>query len=183
MKICTKCGEEKAPGEFHKDAVRKDGLRGTCKACVSITSVAYSNRNKEALSVKNAKYRAENREELAKKRLALDRTPAGKARKARENKKYQATEGGKAVRNKAVARWTEKNPEEVKARQMVQSAVRAKRMPPASFFFCNTDCGEMALDYHHFMGTDEKNWYDVVPLCRKCHKAEHRRLDTTSRGG
>lgn len=33
MKLCTKCGEEKPTGEFHKDKTRKDGLYIFCKIC------------------------------------------------------------------------------------------------------------------------------------------------------
>ena len=33
MKICTKCGEEKALEMFHKHTSSKDGLRPDCKSC------------------------------------------------------------------------------------------------------------------------------------------------------
>jgi len=34
-KVCSKCGEEKLFEEFHKDKSKKNGLRSSCKACVS----------------------------------------------------------------------------------------------------------------------------------------------------
>lgn len=33
MKRCSKCGEVKERGEFHRDRARKDGARGDCKDC------------------------------------------------------------------------------------------------------------------------------------------------------
>jgi hypothetical protein len=33
-KICSKCGEEKLVGEFHKRKASRDGLEGKCKPCV-----------------------------------------------------------------------------------------------------------------------------------------------------
>jgi len=172
MKACKKCGEEKALNEFRKNPVGADGLRTICRACDNVAAKAYAADHKEEKSAYNAKYAAENREEIAAKRYVRDQLPASKARKAKEDKKYSQSEKGKVARVKANAKWVEENPEAKKAQQMVQSAVRRGDIPPASMFFCNTDCGQMAVDYHHFMGTDEKNWYDIVPLCRKCHRAE-----------
>ena len=40
MKICTKCGIEKAKGEFHKQTKCRDGLRTACKACGKVYGAA-----------------------------------------------------------------------------------------------------------------------------------------------
>jgi hypothetical protein len=37
LKFCTKCGEDKSPGEFGKDSSKPDGLRSWCKRCRKTT--------------------------------------------------------------------------------------------------------------------------------------------------
>ena len=39
-KRCTKCGETKPPGEFHRDSKRPDGLWTHCKSCRKVTGRA-----------------------------------------------------------------------------------------------------------------------------------------------
>ena len=88
MKTCKKCDEEKAPGEFRKNPTGADGLRTVCRACDSAYTKAYDANHKEEKSAYNAKYAAENREEIAAKRYQRDQLPASKARKAKEDRKY-----------------------------------------------------------------------------------------------
>lgn len=45
MKKCTKCKQEKALDEFHKNATNKDGLHGECKVCTRSRVKARSDRN------------------------------------------------------------------------------------------------------------------------------------------
>ena len=59
-----------------------------------------------------------------------------------------------------------------KARMAVGHSVEAGQTPPASFFQCNTQCGEMAEEWHHFAGYEEKHWFFILPLCKSCHKEE-----------
>ena len=61
------------------------------------------------------------------------------------------------------------NPEKVKARALVNQKVRFNRIPKASDLICNS-CGNKAKQYHHHMGYDWKNRYNVIPVCVPCHK-------------
>jgi hypothetical protein len=62
-------------------------------------------------------------------------------------------------------------PEKVRARALVNQRVRFGRMPRASSLQCEK-CGNSAHHYHHHKGYVKPHVYDVVPLCRTCHKAE-----------
>jgi len=59
-------------------------------------------------------------------------------------------------------------PEKVKARALVNQRVRFKRMPKASSLNCFS-CGKQAKHYHHHMGYEWENRYNVVPVCLACH--------------
>lgn len=61
MKTCTKCNEEKALSEFHKNKCKKDGLQYTCKACVCAYKEAYHTANREKIAEKQKRYYTENR--------------------------------------------------------------------------------------------------------------------------
>ena len=61
MKTCTKCGEVKGLGEFHKKSAAKDGLQDYCKSCESETSKDWYEANKDRL----AEYREANKDRIA----------------------------------------------------------------------------------------------------------------------
>lgn len=47
MKLCSKCGQEKAITDFHKSSKNKDGRRGECKVCNALRSNDWRARNPE----------------------------------------------------------------------------------------------------------------------------------------
>jgi hypothetical protein len=47
LKHCRKCGQDKDPSEFGKDAGRKDGLRGRCRSCINAYSAGVFEQNRE----------------------------------------------------------------------------------------------------------------------------------------
>lgn len=65
MKICVKCGDAKPVTEFHRDANRRDGLRGHCKACEKVLHAAWAKANSERLKGYWADYRSVNREKIS----------------------------------------------------------------------------------------------------------------------
>lgn len=54
MKTCTKCGEEKPLGEYHKDKTKKQGRRSDCKACVKLYQV--ERRSRKEVKERHAQY-------------------------------------------------------------------------------------------------------------------------------
>jgi hypothetical protein len=53
VKLCKKCGIEKALEDFAKDAKYKNGRRGTCKRCHTDYMISYYAKNREKREKKN----------------------------------------------------------------------------------------------------------------------------------
>ena len=68
MKRCKKCKEEKKKSEYYKHCASKDGLRSSCKLCLSVQKKKYRENNKEKVLARNRKYRENNREKIFTKR-------------------------------------------------------------------------------------------------------------------
>jgi hypothetical protein len=66
MKTCTKCGEAKAPTEFHRTSHAKCGLTHNCKSCRSLAAKEYKKANPERAAEVNKRkcetWRKRNRE-------------------------------------------------------------------------------------------------------------------------
>ena len=88
---------------------------------------------------------------------------------------YQRSPAGKAVQCKAFAKYRAENPDRIKARNAVNDAIKLGHLCPPSELDCN-HCGEQAQHWHHWWSYAEEFWFWILPLCRKCHKAEHARL-------
>lgn len=63
-------------------------------------------------------------------------------------------------------RWPERNA----ARCAINRLVRLGKIPSARTLTC-ADCGAPATDYDHHQGYDAENRLNVIPTCRKCHRA------------
>jgi len=75
---------------------------------------------------------------------------------------------GKAAANRSYARY----PERRKARQFVNNAVAAGRLPRSRTLQCskaNSDCNG-PTEYHHHLGYAKEHWLDVIPLCENHHE-------------
>ena len=77
-KVCTKCGEEKGLGGFHKNKNGKFGVTPICKVCQSEYHKQYRQENRERLREYNKQYHKENRQkrqqyfrENRKKRISI----------------------------------------------------------------------------------------------------------------
>lgn len=66
------------------------------------------------------------------------------------------------------------NREHVVARDRVKIAVKRGKMRPVETNQC-AHCYRQAENYHHANGYDRKNWFNVIPLCHKCHLKCHQR--------
>ena len=87
-------------------------------------------------------------------------------------RKYTATEHGREMKRQKAARYRDNNPEKERARKAVSDAVRRAVLPRVSSVQC-AHCEKQAQTYHHWSYLQEHH-LDVVPLCRKCHTAEHK---------
>jgi len=66
MKTCTRCKVEKPKTEFSKNAAAKDFLQSRCRECNS----AHYFENKEAISARDAAYRAANKQKIIARNIA-----------------------------------------------------------------------------------------------------------------
>lgn len=57
MKKCTKCRINKPYSEFFKDSQKKSGIRPDCKVCNTFMATEYAKKNKQAVHVRNLKYK------------------------------------------------------------------------------------------------------------------------------
>jgi hypothetical protein len=64
--------------------------------------------------------------------------------------------------------WAKKNPEKVRAHQMVRAAIKAGSMKRATL--CEKCCSSGRIEAHH---PDYAKPLSVLWLCRKCHSAAH----------
>lgn len=70
-------------------------------------------------------------------------------------------------------RWARDNHEKVLAQRQLNAAIHSGKIDPATQFRCsNSECPNMAIDYHHWSYADE-HIFSVIPLCRGCHTRLH----------
>ena len=143
MKTCLSCPQIKPLSEFYKNRNTKDGLRYWCKTCEKAHQKAYQ------------------------------QTKRGKAVHRKRVAKYQKTPNGKAFRRKANAKYNALHPNNIKAINAVNHAIRAGRLPQPNTRFCHY-CGAKAEQYHHYLGYELEHWFDVLPVCVECHRKEHK---------
>jgi hypothetical protein len=132
MKRCTNCGENKELSEFGLSKKSKDGLSYYCRACVS--------KNKK-------QYRS---------------LPEVKERDRETKKKWLLRPESKILRRNSDKIRSMRFPEKIKARKLLQSAVRSgkiKRLPCVM-------CGNPKSHGHHH---DYDIPLDVTWLCQTCH--------------
>ena len=153
-KRCSKCGVVKNASEFYKCSGSKDGIQRWCKAC-------------QLKAVKNYQQSPTGRP----KRQAYKRSPAGRAAAARyrrsaagkaANARYERSPAGRAVRRAINARHHLRHPEERKARNAVNHAIRAGLLTRGP---CEV-CGAERVQGHHddYGKPLEPRW-----LCVRCH--------------
>lgn len=103
MKICAKCG---SPGPFHKDKSRADGLSYWCKDCKR-----QANKTRRAINSQKVDV---NVDQVAKTCTKCGgHGPFGKDKRHRDGLQSWC----RACMNEAVRKWTQANPERVRANQ------------------------------------------------------------------
>ena len=61
-KRCSKCGDVKALGEFHKNARAKDGRKSRCAACLRADRKAYCESHRVEVAASQKVYRSKHAE-------------------------------------------------------------------------------------------------------------------------
>ena len=173
-KICRKCQKEIPIEQLVKNNLCKDGYLRRCKPCHNKISAAYvlNNPEKRKQTLQND-YQANKARFLKNARNWRKTNPE----KVREKSKQQYAENPEYYKNYAktvgVKKYQAKYPEKYKAHSKVHNAVRDGKLPRVSTLKC-VSCGNQATQYHHHAGYEEKNWLNVIPMCKPCHSKEHR---------
>ncbi len=151
-KHCGKCNQEKVLTDFYKNRAQPSGLSSWCKVCILA-------RGREP--------------EVLERQRIRQQTPESKEWHLR----YAKTDKVKARRKKYNRNRSIEYPEKIKALSAVNNAIRKGLLPRPDSFMCT--CGDVAKEYHHYLGHDKEHYFDVVPMCCICH----RRIDAQSRHG
>ena len=105
MKVCTKCGSEKAVSEFGKRSSTEDGIARICKSCHNGANNARNAKDPSKARARLVKWRSNSgNREKEKERLAM----------YRENNRSKVRERGRVwARNniETTTRWAKENPE------------------------------------------------------------------------
>ncbi|MCA9732652.1 hypothetical protein KC799_11015 [candidate division KSB1 bacterium] len=97
-----------------------------------------------------------------------------------EFSKNRSKEDGLQTECKACKRiMRAKDPNHDRARSAVRQAVLAGELQHVSTQDC-VKCGKQAQEWHHTKGYAPKNWLDVEPICRSCHRKLERALQSNS---
>jgi len=146
MKTCASCKQLVPLEGFAKSKKGLMGRKSTCKLCAKIAYSAWYQKRWE----QDPEWRK------AKSEMAT------RWAKSNPEKRQEI-----AKRRNAKASLT--NPEKIRARALVNQRVRFGRMPAAKTLSCAI-CSLQAHEYHHHNGYSFEHRYDVIPVCRNCHK-------------
>jgi len=168
-KRCSRCKQIKPISEFYKH------IRYGLQSCCIICKRAYqrTEKGKVAHHKANKKYRRSDKGKAIEKRYAQDEKR--KAAHLKSVEKYHKTEKGKVVQRAALKRFHACHPNHIKAKQTVNNAIRAGKLPRPDTLLCHY-CPKPAQQYHHWRGYEPECWLDVVPVCNYCHVKERKRV-------
>ena len=163
-KVCSQCKAIKQVSEFYKEPRNKSGLTSQCKVCHYKKCRQYlkTGRGHEINAEAKRKYKKSQKGKEAEKRYRS--TEKRKKVKLR----YNRSPKGRIAALKSAKFMNKKYPEQVKARNAVNYAVRKGDIPAPNTLKCS--CGKQSRDYHHHLGYEPEHFLDVVPICSLCHK-------------
>lgn len=151
-KCCKRCEETKPLGEFYPHKRLKDGHTNECKVCVCGQVSKWQKANRKRANERKLRWSRENRERVT------------------ESKKRWEEENREQV-NASSARMRRLYPEKVRARLLLNNAVRDGRtIKPKVCAGCGEEPEPHKLHGHH---PDYRKPLEVEWLCVECHAGEH----------
>ena len=164
-KTCRRCGEAKSHDEFHRDRKSADGLMGVCVPCNKARVVEWRKRKRKERDRNRAsvaKYREAHRDEINAKNREKYRADLEASRAKERERWHRRAEAGKVKK---------KDPRKVKARKMLERALKAGTITrPDHCQGPNCEGLDSPLEAHH---RDYDKPLDVLWLCAFCHRATH----------
>jgi len=169
-KICTRCKNAKSLDLFPKDKRNRDGRASRCNACMSEVLRAYKETAEGRKARLDAQARYSGSEKGKAKRKEYAKSPKAKA----QRRDYAQTERGKQVlrisreKYRRADKMTVEGRIKCKARKAIFDEISRGQLLPPGRLRCYY-CGAQAEQYHHYAGYEKEQWFDVLPVCRKCH--------------
>ncbi len=142
-KRCKKCKEVKSISAFYKN-------RAICKPCIIAYQLIYKKTEKPKAYQKR-----------------YSQSPRGKQAHLDAMDKYSQTEKGRASQRYRRIKDSHK----CAARAAINNAITLGRIRPVNSLFCV--CGQIAKQYHHYLGYAPEHYFDVVAFCVPCHRKAH----------
>jgi 2'-5' RNA ligase len=91
--------------------------------------------------------------------------------------------GGATSGNMVLKDWENSTPNQRKARDAINNAIKAGKLEKASTKMCYRCRKRRGAEYHHVNGYSEDRKLKVRPICNICHAALTNRAEMTLRGG
>ena len=168
VKTCSKCKQTKPLSEFPKDRTKLDGHYSQCSECNTDRIRRRARENPERLRENNRRYDAAHREERREASRLRAREHPEVGRMWREANIEKVRE----VSRVQCRKWRARNPEKVKAHNLLNAAVASGKINrPPYCTRCFTPC---TPDGHH---EDYSEPYKVLWVCALCHRRIHFPLD------
>ena len=179
-KQCSKCKRIKPTTDFYKESAAKDGHNSWCKECRS----GYENTPERRKY--QAKYRKTDQRKVSLRKY--DKSEKGRkvkiegAKRYRQKypqkyiecvRRYQKTKEGKFAKKRAAKNYELNNPQKVKTRRKVTKATLRGKLQIASHYHCRI-CWNQAEQYHHHRGYEPEHAFDIIPVCKLCHRIIHK---------
>ena len=158
-KRCARCKEWKERKYFHRDSTKLDGVRGTCKLCISSYELERRAQPHIAVRIRESAYK-------------YNRSEKGKASMLARNK----TEKQKEYCRRDTRRRYRLYPEKVAAHSKVKNEIKKGRLIRQSCEHCGRKPekvnGRQIIHAHH---EDYSKPLDIIWLCKEHHAELHRR--------
>lgn len=164
-KQCPRCGQAKAPDDFHRDRQRPDGRTVYCKVCAR---------------AKTRQWQADNRERARASSRQWYRENPERARAAMRQWRAENPEQARANRKESKRRWQRANPFHHAARKRLEQTgggfgtdtvdyAVVLMADPCSY--CNSPAG--TLD--HIDASGENRWTNLTAACARCNTSKRQR--------
>lgn len=136
---------------------------------------AQSGKGRKTIRTARKRYKQSEKGKTAIKRQAQSEKGRATIKRHQQSEKYKATKKrysktkkGREVQITARKRFNTRHPEQIKAKDAVNHAVKSGRLPRPDSLQCHY-CPAQAKEYHHYKGYAPEHRLDVVPVCIKCH--------------
>lgn len=157
-KRCSSCKNYLPIKEYNKDRSRIDGLNHYCRKCSKEKDHKYRH-SSHGINITHLYIKSDAHKTACKR--------------------YRQSEKGKTVMRRAFKKYKAKNPLLIQAISKVNNSIKGMKLPKPNTLPCYC-CNRQAEQYHHYLGYEPEHWFDVLPVCRKCHRTIHASLRTLS---